>query len=401
MYSKCPYCHTLFRVHPEQLSAAKGRARCCRCNQVFDAIDHLQSEATGETCESTPPLPANGGLSEATSQDDELARLLERLEIEEIQTPNIETPTLEPDPGPLSELQQMSDFYETALQEAVTEQIGGSDSGPPDLSLDTLQIGDTADRTAEETADTVTSGNLVEVEIDDEEDPAAVAPVADSPAPRSKPEQAPAGSLPFDVPYGLPDIVPSEPPGEGLQGSFFRIRKKKRGHSLAWSLGVLLLLLIGVAQLMWLERQQLLADPKTRELLQQACDRLGCQLPVQQAVDRFQVLQRSITTHPSRPDALLIKMTFTNRAAFPQPYPILQMSLFDRNETPLARRRFDPELYLGHPVGDRSLLQPGQQVHLEMPLVDPGAEATGFKFDFLTSGRTGWGRFDPPWKNIF
>ncbi len=383
MYSQCPYCQTLFRVHPEQLSAAKGRARCCRCNQVFDAIDNLQSEAA--------------------SRDDELTDLFERLEIEEIQTPSIETPILDPDPSTLSELQQMSDFYEAALQEVVEEQTGGANSGSADLSTDRLEIADadTPNQGAEAAAGAASTNSAAEIEIDDISEPATVDPVADSPPGSATPENEPTNSPPFEVPYGLPDIIPSEPPGEGLEGSFFRIKKKKRGHPLAWSLGILLLLLIGFTQLMWMERERLLADPQARDLLQQACEKLGCQLPVQQAAGRFQVLQRSITSHPSRPYALLIKMTFINQAPFPQPYPILQLSLFDRNETPLARRRFDPERYLGHSVGDRSLLQPGQQVHLEMPLVDPGAEATGFKFDFLASRRTGWGRFDPPWKNLF
>ena len=100
------------------------------------------------------------------------------------------------------------------------------------------------------------------------------------------------------------------------------------------------------------------------------------------------MLQRSVVGHPDRPGGLLIRLRFVNQAPFPQPYPLLQMTLFDRNGKPLGRRRFRPEQYLATPVGDRSLLQPGQQVDVKMGLVDPGPAATGFKFDFLPAGAT-------------
>ncbi len=41
MYTQCPHCNTLFRVHAEQLKVAHGRVRCCRCRGAFDALENL------------------------------------------------------------------------------------------------------------------------------------------------------------------------------------------------------------------------------------------------------------------------------------------------------------------------------------------------------------------------
>jgi len=48
MYTQCPSCHTLFRIHEQQLSTAKGKVRCGQCNHVYNAqgtlLDSLPAE---------------------------------------------------------------------------------------------------------------------------------------------------------------------------------------------------------------------------------------------------------------------------------------------------------------------------------------------------------------------
>jgi len=43
--TRCPSCHTHFRVHAEQLAARGGQVRCGKCSRVFDALEHLIEEA--------------------------------------------------------------------------------------------------------------------------------------------------------------------------------------------------------------------------------------------------------------------------------------------------------------------------------------------------------------------
>lgn len=41
MITRCPSCHTHFRVYPEQLAARGGHVRCGKCSRLFNAREHL------------------------------------------------------------------------------------------------------------------------------------------------------------------------------------------------------------------------------------------------------------------------------------------------------------------------------------------------------------------------
>lgn len=46
METRCPECHTIFRIAMEQLSVAKGQVRCGQCNHVFNAADEMVVNGT-------------------------------------------------------------------------------------------------------------------------------------------------------------------------------------------------------------------------------------------------------------------------------------------------------------------------------------------------------------------
>ncbi len=52
MLTRCPSCHTAFRVTPEQLKARAGKVRCGHCNATFNALETLEEGAPA-----TPPAP--------------------------------------------------------------------------------------------------------------------------------------------------------------------------------------------------------------------------------------------------------------------------------------------------------------------------------------------------------
>src|SRR5204863_9927828 len=37
-YTRCPGCHTVFRVTPQQLAMREGQVRCGHCKTVFDGV---------------------------------------------------------------------------------------------------------------------------------------------------------------------------------------------------------------------------------------------------------------------------------------------------------------------------------------------------------------------------
>lgn len=46
MLTRCPHCHTAFRVTSEQLKVRQGRVRCGACSEVFDALESLADEVS-------------------------------------------------------------------------------------------------------------------------------------------------------------------------------------------------------------------------------------------------------------------------------------------------------------------------------------------------------------------
>lgn len=60
MITRCPSCHTHFRVYPEQLAARGGHVRCGKCSRIFNGREHLiekspASRSLGPAAESAFP----------------------------------------------------------------------------------------------------------------------------------------------------------------------------------------------------------------------------------------------------------------------------------------------------------------------------------------------------------
>lgn len=152
----------------------------------------------------------------------------------------------------------------------------------------------------------------------------------------------------------------------------------------AWGWWVLILLLtIGIAgQLAWLERRELFANPQTAGVLEAVCERYGCRLPQRRAVEKIQVLQRELVSLEGVDDGLKFSLVLMNQAAFAQPFPFLQLELFDKSQQTVGKRIFTPGEYLS-PQPRENLLAPGQNLPVQLELLDPGSDITGFEINLL------------------
>jgi predicted Zn finger-like uncharacterized protein len=144
-----------------------------------------------------------------------------------------------------------------------------------------------------------------------------------------------------------------------------------------WLLGCVAAALALLAQLAWQDRDRLLRDPHWRPRLETACALLGCTLarPHDTALIRSDGLV--IRPAPGRADVLLVDALISNLAAYPQPWPQLEIVFSDMQGRALAGRVFTPAEYLpGAPRGDMPVRQ-AVAVHLEIR--DPGANATNYR----------------------
>lgn len=74
MYTRCPYCHTYFKVLAEHIKKAGGKVRCGQCYKVFNSIGNLIEKLPvplSEKGEKRPPEPQQNTQPPAQARADE------------------------------------------------------------------------------------------------------------------------------------------------------------------------------------------------------------------------------------------------------------------------------------------------------------------------------------------
>jgi hypothetical protein len=164
-------------------------------------------------------------------------------------------------------------------------------------------------------------------------------------------------------------------------------RSAPRPLSIPWStqsvlwLAAGLLALLLIAQLLYNGRHWLAHQPWSATLTQRVCEVLGCQLIPHRDIPKINLLSRNIYSHPNMPNVLTVSAALQNDAAFPQPYPLIEISFLDKNNAVIALRRFPPTEYLKN--FDGKLMPTGVPDELLLNITDPGEKAVRFQFRFM------------------
>ena len=279
MLTRCPNCHTIFRIREDQLKMADGLAHCYRCEQVFNARENLTETSTAARPPSQQPTPASATFEGVHTADT-------------IQSTQVESAI-------------------AGIQREIT--------------------------------------------------PASLAQETENTAPPH----------PDTPPLSIDELL--APP------------KKSRGFfaTLFWLLASSALLAAAALQLAWFEREEVIKYPEGRMLLEKLCHYAKCQLPERRDLSLIKITQRQITSHPERHNALLVELTIQNQASFSQPYPILELSLSATDGALIARRSFSPAEYLDPVTASNRLMPPGIPRQIRIEIEDPGADVTGFEFNFF------------------
>lgn len=188
------------------------------------------------------------------------------------------------------------------------------------------------------------------------------------------------------LPSELLDVeADNAPPLEPLDTRAFA-KPVEKSSALAfggWSLGILLLVAVLVAQSSWLQRERLMLNEQGRQILQSLCNTLPCQLPARRDPAAFKVLERTVRSHPSVDGILNINLVFVNSADFSQVAPGIALSLYDTRQQLVARRSFLYREYMDHYSRKAPLFESGKAHQVSFNLEDPGPQVTGFEFSFF------------------
>jgi predicted Zn finger-like uncharacterized protein len=355
MLTQCPSCQTVFRVTGAILKMGHGQVRCGTCRTQFDALECLLDDEDED-------IPAR-------------------------ETQKQPAPQPEPESDPSIEARE-SDFAEDVTLEGSNIEISGVYRIPPEDTPDdsaghVLHEHVVIERNAppqqpdddehEQDFEIDLSKEAAEQALDLQQDTETAATSSPPLAKRMWGRNRQRGANPAHsqiaaeldaLTFGTTDTAP-------------RAKHTRWWIAASIALGVVLAL-----QAVHHHRDDLVRNPKLGPVVTRLYHAVGLTLQPQWELKAYELQQWGVLTDPSVPDTLRVRASITNRAVFPQPYPLIKLALQDRWGAPVGVRAFEPNEYLPdtapNGASDR-LLAPKQRANAEIVIVDPGADAVGFQ----------------------
>jgi hypothetical protein len=151
-----------------------------------------------------------------------------------------------------------------------------------------------------------------------------------------------------------------------------------------WAAGAVLVLLAGMAQFVWFQRDEVLSRyPALIPWAERMCARLDCNVIRFRDVSAIKLINRDVREHPRYEHALLVNATMSNQSSTRQPYPDIQLSLYDTEGSLISHRIFTPREYLDDSIDIAQGMAPNIPVHFVLEVTGPTEGAVSFEFKFL------------------
>lgn len=343
LIAKCPQCGSMFRLTPQHLQAAKGWVQCGMCGNVF----HSGIKAEEPAATPTPALqPAAAAVAELAPAARELP-----------------PPTAAPSSAPPEAGSEAAAAGLSGLAQRMAE-----DQGPPSVFGPKLQSIILVDPNLPHADDDYGPMPTFEAKPETPKPGTTAAPTYASPPPPAGISARQAASTATSTGW-IPRRAPPPP----------RMQPEKKSSRLGWlwMLIILLLLLALGGQLAYYLRDKLAANyPGLRPHLAQACEVLGCTLNLPR--DTRQVLILGSDLQTENDGNLNLEVTLANRAAYAMAWPVLELTLTDVEDQPLARRMFAPSEYLPSNLEAKGI-QARSEVPFNLQLQSKGIRAAGYR----------------------
>ncbi len=343
--TKCPQCGALFRVVADQLKLRGGLVRCGQCRAVFDAIGSLtyvDDAALAQTrtiTALTQPLQRPAASSTTRAPRVEPAAPTRRGP--RTRPAHANTGPSKQALGPTTTL-RIAPTAPATLANASLRRSAPLPAAPPEHK--------------ERDEDDVKRHARSKQERESQEQAEAVLGVPTLIAPGGR-EPVDASSIVDGIEVIELAALPEEPETRSTRSSraavedepeFIRTgqTRARRGFSIVFGGGTLLLVALIAAQLAVIFRAELLVRvPQARDPLVYLCAVFGCTVGWPMQVDQLAVIGSELQTIPGT-DVLELTAVIRNRAAFRQALPAVEVTLTDSLNRPVARKVFTPADYL-------------------------------------------------------
>lgn len=379
MQTRCPACGTAFRITPEQLRVKGGRVRCGHCRAVFNALSYLVEER-----KSTPPTTqAEAVAHDAALNALEAYALPESSEtLEDFaalpETPEASASSLLPDePAPPTDAWPADEAEDSAEQAEApvfeeAEPLAADTALADDASAAGFDAHSDDTTIAPNEADTVPDETTLPAEDADPDPEADTAPEDTNPESQINALLADLEAGTRDIPE--PPLTLSDPPTERIleidldpdtvqtatdspddDDVILPLPPVNRSGPL-WlfaSVTGILLAIFGVQAAYYLRTELCNSFPDLHPLYAA----LDIDVPLARNAELIG-LETSDLQADAKHDALVLYATIKNKAAYPQAWPMLELTLTDERDNPLARRSFKAEEYLSRTDGQEVAQDP-------------------------------------------
>ncbi len=387
--TRCPKCHTSFRVTDAHLKPAKGSVRCGSCLAVFNAIDHLavmpqkeepvkEQETKAETEEFlisddmgieqtnheevfSSEFTQNTSDKRTNSNND--SNLFERELIEEKETENQSAD----DSWALDLIKSESEDEEYTQPPEPEEEYEEIEESGVDYAAhyqtDKFQILEDEDDILEDFDDS----QHLEAHFDDID-------YGSQEVPGDKKNYQKNDSIAPGLSAQFLDSIEPEP-----------VEFTWRTSGAWWNSNILwanLSILAGALlffQYAWINMDKLSRDGNFRPYYVQACEILGCKLPTISDLSQVSARNLVIRENPNAVNSLVVDFILQNSAFFEQNFPPIELAFTDHTNQVVASRCFKPKEYLAGELKGRKLMPVRQPIHIALEIMHPGKSALGYK----------------------
>jgi hypothetical protein len=119
-----------------------------------------------------------------------------------------------------------------------------------------------------------------------------------------------------------------------------------------WIAAVVVLLVALSLQLAYAFRASIAAAwPATRPVLESACARLGCSVPLPRRTEQLAIESSDLQADPKRPNTVILTASLRNRGTGVVAHPALELTLTNAQDQSIAKRVFQPADYLDDASG--------------------------------------------------
>ncbi|RJG05097.1 DUF3426 domain-containing protein [Noviherbaspirillum cavernae] len=367
--TRCPHCHTTFRVAQDQLKLRAGLVRCGSCKQIFNGIEHLlpPEDAPKPAPAATPASIPASAASPAAAKSSELP---------DSDVASAEIPALPSAKPAVLEASPMTQPERDApLNDAPADSPAKPAAHADPIAADPLERMTLMDFSHAE-AESAEDQDFIE-RAAPHHDPDAPDPLAQAmedlqhkPLRADRQDEASEHDDDIDDEY--------EEPGFVTQGR----RRQRLGRALRWFTGIgsFILLICLLLQGVYVFRDQIAARfPATKPMLGRACALFDCRMGLPAQPEAVAIESSELQALAPEKNTFVFNALLLNHGATPQAWPSIELTLNDANENPVARRVFTPRDYLPGAIDANSGFASNSEQPVKLFLELSQLKASGYR----------------------